>query len=68
MGRFYNILFQSYSPSAEIQLFQFNTIKSAATTITLFHLPLSIEAYEQFQQLDIIIQNIQLTSESDQWR
>jgi hypothetical protein len=44
------------------------TIKSATTTITLFHLSLSIEAYEQFQQLDIIIQNIQLTLESDQWR
>jgi hypothetical protein len=43
-------------------------VKSAATAINLFHLPLSTEAYEQFQQLDIITQNIQLNSDSDQWR
>jgi hypothetical protein len=43
-------------------------VKSAAIAINLFHLPLSTEACEQFQQLDIITQNIQLNSDSNQWR
>ncbi|TVU31706.1 hypothetical protein EJB05_23404, partial [Eragrostis curvula] len=35
--------------------------------ISLFHLPLSVEAYNQFQQLDILMQGVQLTEDSDLW-
>lgn len=42
-------------------------MKSTATIISSFHLPLFTEAYEQFQQLGILIQNLQLTTDPDQW-
>lgn len=44
-----------------------STVKSTPTAITLFHLPLSTEAYEQFLQLDTLIQNLQITTDSDKW-
>jgi hypothetical protein len=33
----------------------------------LFHLPLSEEAYDQFNELDVILQSLQLTGENDSW-
>lgn len=45
-----------------------HTIKSAPAVVNLFQLSLSNEAFEQFQHLNTLIQNLQLTSDSDQWR
>jgi hypothetical protein len=33
----------------------------------LFHLPLSIEAYEQFCELEIILQSLQQNNDKDRW-
>jgi hypothetical protein len=33
----------------------------------LFHLPLSEEAYDQFNELDVILQSLQLIREKDSW-
>jgi hypothetical protein len=59
----YPELFSFYKdPFASVQ-----KVKSAVLPITFFHLPLYTEAYEQFQQLDIMIQSIHLQQAPDQW-
>ncbi|KAL6655429.1 hypothetical protein ACP70R_006255 [Stipagrostis hirtigluma subsp. patula] len=37
------------------------------TLLNLFHQPLSVEAYNQFQRLEELVQNIQLTNDHDTW-
>jgi len=54
----------SYGKDAFISV---NKMKSATAPITLFHLPLSIEAYEQFQQLQVMMQNVHILEQPDQW-
>jgi hypothetical protein len=43
------------------------TVKSTAALSTLFHLPLSNEAYEQFLLLQDMVQTLQLNNDADQW-
>jgi hypothetical protein len=42
-------------------------IKSMTSLFDLFHLPLSIEAFEQFQSLHNLVQTLQLYTDPDQW-
>lgn len=42
-------------------------VKADHSATQMFHLPLSNEAYSQFQQLQIQIQNLQIDSDPDHW-
>lgn len=45
-------------------------LRAATTTATiqdLFHLPLSMEAFEQFQELSVSLQSLQLNQSDDVW-
>jgi hypothetical protein len=54
----------SYSKDAFISV---NKMKLATSPITLFHLPFSIEAYEQCQQLRVTMQSVHILEQLDQW-
>lgn len=60
---------QSCSPITKtFMLLSACMVKSEASPIQLFHLSLSTEDFEQFQQLDIQLENLQIDSNSDQWK
>jgi len=42
-------------------------VQGTTTLHTLFHLPLSAEAYAQFQEVQLLIQNITVQRHNDQW-
>jgi hypothetical protein len=54
----------SFAKKPDISL---KNASSASSIVSLFNLPLSIEAFQQFQQIENIFQNLQLDGVKDVW-
>jgi hypothetical protein len=65
-----NVCQQSYPELFSYDMSQYTTLRAATTTATfqdLFYLPLSMEAFEQFQELFVSLQSLQLNQSNDVW-
>lgn len=57
----------SYAHEEHILVQQFLTKENKSTFFTFFHVPLSIEAYKQYQIMISKLNNVQLTQGNDTW-
>ena len=67
MGQPLRLTFAELFSFAKKPLLSLQCAASVTSTSSLFSLPLSTEAFAQFQQIEIILQNLQLSDGVDTW-
>ena len=67
MGQPLRLTFAELFSFAKKPLLSLQCAASVTNTSSLFNLPLSTEAFAQFQQIEIIVQNLQLSDGVDNW-